>query len=763
MGLFRSVRVTTLMAVMALLPSLAAAWFAWQTVSAALDQRAAMARLAGEGALIAVLSGVVHELQAERGASATFLNSAGETFGPEMRAQRAVADGAVARFHEAWAAAPDLAPEFRARVEAVVRGFDALRAHRDRIDALAVDRAAGMAVYTALIETVIDEVSAMAGRADDPAVAGALSVYAHLLRIKEFAGQERALGASGLATGAFALPVHDAFKRVVATQDAYAKLYRLAARPDAVAAFEAAVGGAEGAAVAAMRATILESGLTGEVGGLTAKTWFDAATAKLRVLKGLEDRLATDLRTLLTVRADAAAAEATRVGAIAAVVLAAALALSVWVMLGVRSAFRGILAAMTAMARGEAGVALPPDAANEFGSMTRALRVFDATAREKARLDAEAAERAAAALRRADAMEELRASLTRAMDAASAGDFSGRVAVAAEDPDLRHLAEAVNALLETTGTTLAEAVRVLRAMAEADLTARMTGRQRGAFAALREGAEATAEGIGRVVEGIRTTARTALEKAREIEAGAGDLSGRTESTAASLEQTAATMEQMAATVRSNADALATAETLASQARARTADGERTVAAAVAAVGRIADSAGKIGAIVEVIDGIAFQTNLLALNAAVEAARAGEAGRGFAVVAFEVRNLAARCAEAARDIGGLIRESGASVSAGVASVGETGTALAAIEASIADLARTIAEVAVAGREQANGVTEINAAVTAMDAATQQNAMLADRSMHAAAALRGEVDRLADLVSAFRVDAATERAPRRVAAA
>jgi methyl-accepting chemotaxis protein len=177
---------------------------------------------------------------------------------------------------------------------------------------------------------------------------------------------------------------------------------------------------------------------------------------------------------------------------------------------------------------------------------------------------------------------------------------------------------------------------------------------------------------------------------------------------------------------------------------------------VEAVGRIEDGARRIGEIVGVIDGIAFQTNLLALNAGVEAARAGDAGRGFAVVAFEVRALAQRCTEAARDIGALIRESGQSVRQGVEMVHRTGEALAAIEGTIETLAATIATVATAGREQAGGIGEINQAVASMDMNTQQNAGLADASLQVASALRQEIGRLDALVAAFRLDAEAEAA-------
>jgi methyl-accepting chemotaxis protein len=215
------------------------------------------------------------------------------------------------------------------------------------------------------------------------------------------------------------------------------------------------------------------------------------------------------------------------------------------------------------------------------------------------------------------------------------------------------------------------------------------------------------------------------------------------------------MEQMSATVRSNADALAEAESLSRDARKRATGGRGTTREAVDAVRQIASDAGKIADIVGVIDGIAFQTNLLALNAGIEAARAGDAGRGFAVVASEIRALAERCSTAARDIGGLVKESGSRVVEGVNLVEDAGSALADIETAVGQLAEAISGIAVAGREQANGVGEINQAVSSMDSMTQQNAALADESLQSAQTLSHEIGALAETVAAFKMNIPTLR--------
>ena len=760
MRLFRSLRITTMMVLVGLLPSLAALWFAAATIIAEVEAQRRMDALSTQIGLAAEMTFIIHELQRERGTTSVFVSSGGASFRTELATQRIATDAAHRTLTRSLDAVDRqrLDPGFVALLDAVAVALRDLRGHRATVDALAIDRLPAMRFYTALIQRITDTVASMAGLAQDARVARDLTVYNYLLLTKEHMGQERATGGAGFAAGRFTPEVHDIFRGLITAQAVYGRLFLGAAKREHRALHEAAMASPTARDVQRIRDIVLAGGLEGTLGDVTAAQWFDTISAKIDLFKAIEDRLAADMLAATATYSAASQARLLHTVTIAAVALLGAVALSGFIVVGVRSGFRAVIGPMGRMAQGDHDVTLPPPSANEFGEMTRALAVFQATGLEKARLDAEAEARAEEARKRAGAMEALSRSLSQAVAAAAAGDFSQRVAVQTQDSDLVHLADAVNGLLGTTGSALGEAVAVLRRLAEADLTARMQGDYRGAFAALRDSAGQTAEGLAKVVGGIRASAATVTAKSREIEQGAEALSSRTESQAASLEQTAATMEQMASTVRSNADALHNAEKLSETARDRTRDGTRTVQAAVAAVNRIAASAQKIAAIVDVIDGIAFQTNLLALNAGVEAARAGDAGRGFAVVAFEVRSLAERCAEAARDIGGLIRESGQSVSEGVKMVGETGRALTGIEGAIADLTRTLGEVAIAGQEQASGVSEINQAVSSMDAATQQNAMLADQSRHAAVALRDEIDRLSGLVAAFRVDQAP---PRRLA--
>jgi aerotaxis receptor len=235
---------------------------------------------------------------------------------------------------------------------------------------------------------------------------------------------------------------------------------------------------------------------------------------------------------------------------------------------------------------------------------------------------------------------------------------------------------------------------------------------------------------------------------QEIAQGTTDLSSRTEQAASSLQQTAASMEEMNATVKSTSLTAQEAASMADRARQAATEGGRIVGEVVGNMGEINNSSRRIADITSVIDGIAFQTNILALNAAVEAARAGEQGRGFAVVAGEVRNLAQRSAQAAREIGQLIQDSVERVETGYAMASKAGTAMESIQKETMAVSQMIHDISRSAQEQTTGIGQVNAAVSQLDQVTQQNAALVEQSTAAAESLRQRTDRLGEAVAVFR---------------
>ncbi|QDQ86376.1 methyl-accepting chemotaxis protein [Alcaligenaceae bacterium SJ-26] len=255
--------------------------------------------------------------------------------------------------------------------------------------------------------------------------------------------------------------------------------------------------------------------------------------------------------------------------------------------------------------------------------------------------------------------------------------------------------------------------------------------------------------LARMVNDVRRSSESIATGARQVAAGSADLSQRTEAQAANLEQTAASMEEMNSTIRQNADTVHAASELANQASATAAQGGMVVGNVVETMGEISTSSRKISDIISVIDSIAFQTNILALNAAVEAARAGEQGRGFAVVAAEVRTLAQKSAQAAREIKALIEDSVSRVETGSRLVSEAGVTIDQIVSQAGRVAELITEIGTATHEQTQGISQVSDAVNQLDQVTQQNAALVEESTAAAGSLQDQAAQLVQLVSIFRL--------------
>ena len=296
---------------------------------------------------------------------------------------------------------------------------------------------------------------------------------------------------------------------------------------------------------------------------------------------------------------------------------------------------------------------------------------------------------------------------------------------------------------------LEEAVQVTSRIAEGDLTHSISTTRGDEFGRLMQAVGGMNERLREVVGLVRTGSDSVATASAEIAQGNQDLSARTESQASALEQTAASMEELSSTVRQNADNARQANQLAQSASTVAVQGGEVVGQVVDTMKGISESSRKISDIINVIDGIAFQTNILALNAAVEAARAGEQGRGFAVVAGEVRTLASRSAEAAKEIKALITDSVTRVEQGTRQVDEAGTKMQDIVASIRRVTDIMGEISAASTEQSQGVAQVGEAVTNMDQATQQNAALVEQMAAAASSLKGQAQELVQTVATFRL--------------
>ncbi|MFL5016922.1 MAG: methyl-accepting chemotaxis protein [Rhizobium sp.] len=283
------------------------------------------------------------------------------------------------------------------------------------------------------------------------------------------------------------------------------------------------------------------------------------------------------------------------------------------------------------------------------------------------------------------------------------------------------------------------------------------------YAKLRGDFNAAVDALNGVIHAIAESSHVVNESASDISEATGNLSKRTEQQAAALEETAAALDEITATVKTASERANEAREMVTETKASAGKSGEIVRNAVTAMGRIEESSNRISQIISVIDEIAFQTNLLALNAGVEAARAGEAGRGFAVVAQEVRELAQRSANAAKEIKALISRSAAEVEGGVALVRSTGDALLEIEALVNRVNDHVASIATAAREQSTGLNEINSSVNHMDQMTQQNAAMVEETTAASRTLADESTQLKTLLANFRLRGGEPQAQRYTRAA
>ena len=315
-------------------------------------------------------------------------------------------------------------------------------------------------------------------------------------------------------------------------------------------------------------------------------------------------------------------------------------------------------------------------------------------------------------------------------------------------------AEQRRARMEFDQSQVVDALRVaLRKLSEGDLTAPITAVVAAEYEGLKADFNRALDRLRDAMQGVMENADLIRGEASEISNAADDLSRRTEKQAATLEQTATALDQLTSSVRSAADGAARANQMVGHAKSNAETGGTVVRRAVEAMSAIEASSAKIAKITGVIDDIAFQTNLLALNAGVEAARAGEAGRGFAVVASEVRALAQRSSDAAREISGLISDSGNHVKMGVKLVADTGAALKAIVTSVTDISTQVSEIAISARQQSSGLAEINSAINQLDQVTQQNAAMFEQTTAASHALTSEAEALSRAMALFKSNAST----------
>jgi methyl-accepting chemotaxis protein len=712
---------------------------------------------------------VVHEVQRERAATSGFLSSAGAS-ADRLAAQLAASDTARAALAQALADAGSAeAAAAGARLDAELL---ALRASVDTMTPTVPEAAAG---YTAIIAGLLGFAEHLTEAAPDPQVGASMSALGLLRRAQEHAGQMRMLGGLGFGQGSFPADLLREISRREGAQKGFLDAYLVRADAEWKARLEAVLTGPESVRVDEMIRVAFANPATGQLEGITRDAFIAATTERIDLIYQIERDQSLAIRTGLEA---AHAAELRHMAAVVAVALALfAVACAVPIVLtrSVRRAVAGAVEAGSRMASGDFASPTPEITSNEIGRIVETLVRFKdsvvtaqadaaAGARRAADLaEADAARQRAAAQEAAEraeaeriAVEQARArdraaaeELSRMVAACARGDFSQRLETAGREGIFLDLFDGVNRIAQGTEAGLDAISAVITRLAAGDMTGRMTGRFEGVFDRIRVALNDTLVSVSSALSAVSASSQNVLAKSGEISAATSDLATRSERDAASLEATAKSLQDLSRSVRAAAGAASEARNSVSAILARSNAGGEVIVRTVDAMRQIEDGSQSIRAITQLIDDIAFQTNLLALNAGVEAARAGDAGRGFAVVAAEVRQLASRSSEAARDISGVISNSGNQVANGARLVGETREILTGIDQMLAGVAEHIQKIAEAAQAQSQGIEEISRTASQLDDATQANAAMIEETSAAASILRDEAAGLQEAVAAFRI--------------
>jgi methyl-accepting chemotaxis protein len=735
---------------MLIFPLLGLLYFSISSVSDRTDVATEMQKVAPLANLAVELSRLVHETQKERGATAGYIGSKGAQFADILPTQHGTTDtklASVRTFLKDFDRS-SYGQEFSTKLDEAMARFDQLGELRSGVLSLKVAAGTAIGFYTKTNAMLLGLIEKMTSLSDNGLVSRNIAAYYNFLQGKERAGIERAVLANTFAADTFGKGAFDKFRTLVSEQNTYATVFLSLATNDAKEFYTQKMDNAAVKEVEKMRATATSFAdrehLISEVrrhfgfGGLIHSlknyelrgenkylTSFDEnykeIVEHLDEYAGLSGISTETLALINTVRDTVNAYKK-------AIYTAKRMRESGAAIIEIDNAFKiddaPALDAIDKLGMGNFGV----DSVYWFKTQTAKINLLK-------EVD--------------DWLSEALINQVKSLGASAVAERLFFLILAIASIGIALIMSF--AVARSITSSLVKTLRLLQDIAEGegDLTQRLEINGTDEIAQLSENFNKFASRIEEMVIEVNEVAQSIRVSAGEIAMGNTDLSHRTEEQASSLEETAASMEQMTASVKQNADNARQANQLVTSTRDLASKGGETVQRTVKAMEEINASSRKVADIISVIDGIAFQTNLLALNAAVEAARAGEQGRGFAVVAGEVRNLAGRSAEAAKEIKGLIADSVQKVEHGTELVDESGKTLDEIVAGVKRVADIVSEIAAASQEQSSGIGEVGSAITQMDEVTQQNAALVEQAAAASESMEEQCNQLIDEMSAFKV--------------
>lgn len=724
-----------------------------------------MSKIDQISALAVAASNVAHELQRERGMTAGFLASRGQLYRNELPTQRTTADERMATFEVLLNEidAGDFGASFARRLVAAQEELKRVRVTRESASAQAIAAREAEATYTQVIASLIGMIGEMVRITDNAEVTQLIATYHNLLEGKERAGRERAALNAALGNGAFTdLSAFVRFVEVQAEQSVYLSTFLAGATPEAREIYERVLGDAAVQNVDRIRRTALTVGNTDSL-HIAAQDWWSASTRRIDLLKTVEDSLANHILERTATVASAARATVLRNIFLGGLVIALTLAFGYFINRNILIPLQATVRIADRLALGETDhdVEVPPSR-DELGQLVASMRSvveylsdFASVADHMARGNMTVAVRPRSErdtlghsfVQLKETVGSLVGETGMLVAAAQAGQLAVRGDASKFEGQYRELIDGFNHTLDAVAEPINEASAVLERVAARDLTDRMEGEYRGDFAKIKESINTAVENLEHALSEVAASADQVTAASGQVSHGSQALAQGATEQAGSLEEVSSSLQELNSMSGQNA-------ANANEARRLTEGAQQSAARGVESMRRLSDAIEeiKVGAdrtarIIKTIDEIAFQTNLLALNAAVEAARAGEAGKGFAVVAEEVRNLAIRSAEAARNTTELIEESVRNVEGGVALNAEVLENLEEIADQVSRVEVVMAEIAAASEQQSQGVMQINQAVDQMNTVTQQTAANSEESASAAEELASQAEQMHEMVAAF----------------
>ena len=711
------VSVTWRLAVALAIPLVALAGLAYIEVNTTFTAYQHARHLGVVGADLGVIGDLVHALQGERAEAVGVLASAGKEHRAELEATRAKAAPALSQMDhvlEDMKAEGD--PTLIRHEQELAAALARLPDVRAATDNLSMPPTEAFVYYTDLVHRLMNVSREFSLAAGAKGVVGKMMAYSLLMNAKEVAGQEQNLGHAFISQGKFDEAHYLDFVGMFGSQTSLIDQYLELLPDEEREHYRQSLHTPDADAVEAIRSRMMLGGVSADLSTIDSREWLERSAHRIERLKELENETLATIVVQAKAMADQEYQHLLRVAGITGTVLTFACFFAVSLSLTVVRPLRRLTRTMNDLAAGRVDVDLiQSDSKDEIGQMGRAVTEYIALAKARMVREREEQEQAERVKRAA----ELEAERERAERAAE-------IAFAVEQ-----LASGLDAL------------------SSGEIGFRLSNPFAPSLDPLRTSFNDSMERLCGVMSTIRQSTGHLHGGSQELQLAADDLARRTERQAAALEEASASISEITTAMSSSTQQAEEAGTLVREATITTQKSGAVVSDTVNAMHHIEQSSGQISQIITVIDEIAFQTNLLALNAGVEAARAGEAGKGFAVVAQEVRELAQRSANAAREIKSLITRSAQEVEAGVRLVHETGDTLRGIEDYVMKINERVAAIVGAAQQQSAALNEISQAVSQMDQVTQQNAAMVEEASAATSSVAAEADRLNAQIALFKL--------------